>query len=523
MSEYWFDASAADKVCEFFERYLVHSKGEFADKPFILENWQREFVREIFGWKNADGLRRYREVYLEIPRKNGKSTLCAGLALYLLFADGEPGAEVYSAAADTDQARIVFEEAKSMVFRSPALARRAKPYKGAITHTRNGIPIGSYRVLSSEAGTKHGLNASGIVIDELHAQTNRELYDVLNTSLGSRRQPLSIAITTAGWDRNSLCYEVHDYAEKVLSGVIEAPRFLGRIYGADKDEDWTDPEVWRKANPNLGVSLKEEFLSAECKKAREIPTYENTFRMLYLNQWVEQETRFIPMDKWDACDLPVDEKALEGRTCYAGLDLSTRYDLTALSLVFPPVEDGEPYRIVNRAWIPESAMLERIRRDKVPYNAWVSQGLVLATPGDIIDHGFVRAEIEALGKRFRIAEVGFDRWGAVEISTALIDAGFNMIEFGQGMTSMSSPTKELLALILAGKIAHGGNPVLRWAASSMTVKGDAAGNIKPVKPDRMKSANRIDPIVALIMALDRAMRNEAPLPSVYEKRGILAL
>ena len=523
MTNFWFDESEAQRAVDFFEGFLQHSKGEFAGKPFLLEGWQSKIIREIFGSRRADGTRQYRTVYIEIPRKNGKSTLCAGLALFLTFADGEAGAEVYSAAADTQQAHIVFDEAKNMVLRAPALSKRAKPYRRSIIYQKAGLPMGRYMVLSADADTKHGFNASGIVIDELHAQPNRELFDVLNTSTGSRRQPLSISITTAGWDRNSICWELHEYAERVAAGLIDDPSFYGAIWKADESEDWTDPDVWAKANPNLGVSVKLDYLERECARAKESPAYENTFRRLFLNQWTEQETRWLSMAVWDACAAAFCEEDLAGRVCYGGLDLSARYDLTAFDLVFPPMRAGEKYRTLCWKWLPQAEMRRRIQRDRVPYDAWGKQGHIEFTPGEAVDYGFVMSKIKALSKRFRFKQVAYDRWGASVLREELERGGFEMIEFGQGIQSMSPPMKELLTMCLEGRFEHNGDPVLRWAASSMVAKQDAAGNIKPVKPDRQQSANRIDPMVALIMALELAIRNEGAGLSCYEHRGVLTI
>ncbi|HOX23422.1 MAG TPA: terminase large subunit, partial [Elusimicrobiales bacterium] len=308
--KYRFDAKAARKAERFFELYLTHVKGEWAGMPFKLERWQREIVRTLFGWKRPDGTRRYRTCYIEIPRKNGKSSLCAGLALYLLMADREPSAEVYSAAADREQASIIFDIAKSMVSVSNELNLRLKVFRKAIAYNK---AMSSYKVLSADAYTKHGLNAHGIIFDELHAQPNRELWDVLATSTGARTQPLTVAITTAGFDRSSICWELHEYARRIKEGVIEDDSFLPVIYAADEGDDWRDPKTWRKANPNIGVSISEDYLKRECAKAENIPAYENTFRRLHLNQWTQQESRWLPMSAWEACGGQVIPEMLKGK------------------------------------------------------------------------------------------------------------------------------------------------------------------------------------------------------------------
>jgi phage terminase large subunit-like protein len=327
--------SPADRAEQFFEKYFSHTKGVLQGQPFKLAPWQRDIVRKVFGTLREDGTRQYRRVFVEIGRKNGKSTFGAALALYLLFFDHEPGAEIYSAAADRDQANIIFSIAKSMIEQNKELSARSEVFARSIT-----VPstASSYKVLSADVPTKHGLNASGILFDELHAQPGRALFDVLSTSMGSRRQPLLIALTTAGYDRHSVCWEVHEYAVKVRDGIIQDPSFLPVIYAADEADDWKDPDVWRKANPNWGVSLQPTYFEEEFQRATEIPAYENTFKRLHLNIWTEQESRIIPMEKWDACATPVSEKALEGRECFAGLDLASTTDICALVLVFPDAE-----------------------------------------------------------------------------------------------------------------------------------------------------------------------------------------
>lgn len=499
----------------FFEVFLRHSKGAWAGAPFRLQAWQADqIIRPLFGWLRPDGTRRYRTAYIEMSRKNGKSTLASGIALYLLFADGEPGAEVFSAAADREQAAIVFNQARAMVEESPALLRKARLFKHSIT-----VPAARsvYRVLSAEAYTKHGLNAHGIVFDELHAQPNRELYDVLNTSTGARRQPLMVMITTAGWDRNSICYEMHQLTRAVLADPNAAPAHFGYIAAAGDGDDWTDPRVWAAANPGMGQTVSAEYLADQCQQALMTPGYQNTFRRLHLNQWTSQESRWLDMATWDACGMPLPE--LAGRTAYAGLDLASTTDLAALVLVFPPRSDGEPFWFLPRFWIPEQGLVERVRRDRVPYDTWLRQGLVTATPGNVIDYAFIEAEIGSLRQRFDVRECAFDRWGATQISQRLGEAGLTMVEFGQGFASMSAPTKELNRLLLAKQVGHGGNAVLRWMADGVAVRQDPAGNIKP---DKAKSTTRIDGIVAAVMGLDRAIRNQGK-QSVYEDRGIRVL
>lgn len=491
---------------------LKHHKGEWAGMPFILEPWQRDnIIIPLFGTLNPDGTRQYRYCYIELPRKNGKSTLAAAIALALLFVDGEMGAEIYSAANDRIQASLVFDEAAEMVKQAPALMKRSRildSQKRIIYYRTRSF----YRAISAENYTKYGFNAHGIIYDELHAAPDRELWDVLTTATGSRRQPLIVAITTAGYDRNSICYEQHDYALKVLNGIIDDPTFLPVIYSAPEDADWKDEKVWYNCNPALNVfrSLKE--MRTLAAKAKETPALEMTFRRLYLNQWTSSAERWLPMDKWDACGKAINKNNLKGRVCYGGLDLSATTDLTALSMVFP---DGDKYEVLPHFWIPKDTMLKKEHRDRVPYSLWVKQGYITATEGNVIDYKYIVKTLKDYRDIYEIKEIAFDRWGATKLVQELQDEGFTVVPFGQGFASMSPPTKELMNLVLSRKIIHGGNPVLRWNVDNLVVNQDPAGNLKP---DKVKSTNRIDGVVATIMAIDRATRQSAAT-SVYESRG----
>ena len=513
----WKPQDRAEIAVRFFERLLVHPKGPMAGQPFILEGWQRDIVRNLFGTIDPrTGLRRYRRAYIEVPRGNGKSTWAAGLALYLLLADNEQAAEIFSAAADREQAKIVFDTAKSMVEDAPALRKLVKVYRHSmvVESTRS-----VYRVLSAEAYSKHGLNPSGIIFDELHAQADRELYDVLNTAMGKRAQPLMIMITTAGYDRNSICWQQHEYARQVAAGIIDDPTYLPAIFAADTEDDWTDPVIWEKANPNWGVSVQPTFIEQEFQTALASPAYQNTFRRLYLNQWTQQESRWLDMAAWDACGGTLPD--LTGRPCYAGLDLATTTDIAAMVLAFPPTMPNEPTWLMPFFWIPEENMHERERRDRVPYSAWVRDGLVTATPGNVIDYAWIRAQVAKLATQFEIREIAIDPWNSTQLSVQLQDDGLTVVEMRQGFASMSGPSKEFMRLALAGELGHGENAVLRWMADNVSVKQDPAGNIKP---DKSKSTNRIDGIVAAVMAIGRAMLHDPDAGrSVYEDRGVLVL
>lgn len=513
-----YDEAKADHAVNFIQ-CLKHTKGKWAGRPFMLMPWQEQIIRDIFGIIKEDGNRQFRTAYIEIPKKNGKSELAAAVALYLLFGDGEASPEVYGAAADRQQAGIVFDVAKVMTEMNPALTKRSK-ILGASKKILNNHNNGFYQVLSAEVGTKHGLNVSGLVFDELHTQPNRNLYDVLTKGSGdAREQPLYFLITTAGNDINSICYEVHQKAKDILDGRKHDPQFYPVIYGAEMDDDWTDPKVWKKANPSLGETIQLESVRAACKEAQDNPAEENVYRQLRLNQWVKQAVRWMPIDKWDACSFPVDESLLEGRVCYGGLDLSSTTDITAFVLIFPPEDDEGKYEILPYFWLPEETLDLRVRRDHVPYDVWEKKGYIQTTEGNVIHYGFIESFIEELGTRYNIREIAFDRWGAVQMVQNLEGMGFTVVPFGQGFASMSSPTKELLKLVLEQKIAHGGNPVLRWMMDNIVVRTDPAGNIKA---DKAKSTEKIDGCIATIMALDRALRcSNQVSESVYDERGLL--
>lgn len=512
---------AAAKAVGFIER-LKHTKGEWAGRLFKLDDWQRkEIIEPIFGTLNHDGTRAVRTSYVEVPRKNGKSELAAAIALYILFCDDEPGAEIYSAAADRDQAKIVFTVAMRMVELSESLRKRCK-----IIASQNRIVYRDrfYRAIPSEAHSKHGYNAHCVIFDELHAQPNRDLWDVLTTSMGARRQPLTFAITTAGFDRNSICWEQHAYAEKVLdpeSGVDDST-FHAFISAAPEDADWTDEEVWKQANPALrGQAFRNiEEMRMVFARAKETPALQNTARRLYLNQWTRSDVRAIDLRRWDACRNDVDIESLKGRRCYGGLDLASNYDIAAFVLVFD-LEDGS-FAVVPRFWVPLEAMRQRVRRDRVPYDVWVASGrerppYIEATQGDTIDYGTIEERIRELAEVYDIQQIAFDRWGAAQMSQRLTDAGLKMVPFGQGVASMTAPTKEFLKLISGGNLVHFGNNILRWMADNLVTREAADG----IKPDKSKSTEKIDGIVASIMALDLATRATEQKPSIYEERSLL--
>ena len=514
----YYDEGLANYAVSFIE-CLCHTKGTWAGKPFKLLDWQEQIIRDLFGTVKPNGYRQFNTAYIEIPKKNGKSELAAAVALLLCCGDGEQRAEIYGCAADRGQATIVFDVAADMVRMCPALNKRCK----ILTSQKRILftPTNSfYQVLSAEAYSKHGFNIHGVVFDELHTQPNRKLFDVMTKGSGdARMQPLYFLITTAGTDTHSICYETHQKALDILEGRKIDPTFYPVIYGAGDTEDWTDPKVWLKANPSLGETIGMDKVEAACESAKQNPGEENSFRQLRLNQWVKQAVRWMPMDKWDACAYPVNEEMLEGRVCYGGLDLSSTTDLTSFCLVFPPEEEDEPYYVLPYFWVPEDTLDLRVKRDHVPYDLWNRQGYMETTEGNVVHYGYIEKFIERLGERFNIREIAFDRWGAVQMVQNLENMGFTVVPMGQGFASMSPPTKELMKLVLEKKVAHGGHPVLRWNMDNIFIRTDPAGNIKA---DKAKSTEKIDGAIAMIMALDRAIRcgNDAS-ESVYDTRGLL--
>ncbi len=442
-----------------------------------------------------------------MPRKNGKTELAAALAIDGLLFDGEQGGEIYSAAADKDQAGLVFNVAAQMIRNDPQLSAACEilDSQKRIVHRKSGS---FYRAISAEAYSKHGFNASRVIYDELHAAPNRELWDVLTSSTGARAQPLVMAISTAGYDRHSILWELYSHAVKVRERPDLDPTFLPIIYEAPIDAVWTDRKVWRKANPALGDFRSDEEMTIACQRAQEIPAQENTFRRLYLNQWTEQASRWLPVTAWDACRADVDPTWVEGRRCYVGLDLSSTTDITALVAVFP--DDVGGFHVLARYFVPAERIRERAHRDRVPYDQWVRDGRIIATPGNVVDYEAVRAELRAWDDAYDLREIAFDPWNATDLVTRLEEQdGFTCVKLRQGFPTLSAPSKALEAAILGKTLHHDGDPVLRWMVSNVSVDQDAAGNIKPSKK---ASTEKIDGVVALVMALDRLTRNGAGAP-----------
>ena len=520
----YFDVDAADRVLRFVS-LLKHSKGKWGrngGENIQLEAWETFIVWAAFGWMNANGFRRFRTLWIEVARKNGKTTLAAALGLYLAFADGEPAAEVYNCAVKRDQARLCHAESIRMVRKNPLLKKHVRIYKDNLSMEKT---ASKYMPLGGDSDSTDGLNVSAAILDEVHSWKSRDMWDVIETATGSREQPLILAITTAGSDRLSVCYEKHEYSRKVLEGwkdgSFEDDTWFGIIFTLDEGDDWRDESVWIKANPNLGVSKNLDDLQMKAKRAGQMSAALNNFLRRELNVWVQGDFKWMNMDMWRACggDVPALDMPqwLSGETAYAGLDLSSTSDITAFLMVFPAEDDY--IDVIARFWIPEDNMLIRTRDDGVHYQQWVEQGYIEATPGNTIDYDFIFEQLEKDNDLFDIDQTAFDRWGAARVSNVLQNKGMTMVQFGQGFASMNPPMKELERLVLSKKIRHGNNPVLTWMADNLVARMDPAGNIKP---DKERSREKIDGIVALIMALDLALRHPEA-KSVYSKRGIRVL
>lgn len=508
------DPDAAQHVIDFFS-FLKHYKGEWAGQTVRLEPWQQFRLGSVFGWKREDGTRRFRTAYNEVARKNGKTTEAAGVGLYMLDADGEPGAEIYAAATKKDQARIVWNDAARMVRKSKALSRLIRVYPGkGNMHVEE--TASKFEPLGADEDTLDGLNIHCAIIDELHAHRTRAVWDVLETATGARRQPLIWGITTAGFDQTGICYELRTYSIEVLEGRVQDDTWFAYIATLDEKDDWEDESVWIKANPNLGISVKLDDLRRLAQKAKVTPAAVNNFLTKRMNVWTQQSTRWIDLDLWDknGTDI-ISEEKLAGRRCFGGLDLSSVSDLTAWVMVFPHDDDPEAIDVIARFWCPEKRLRDDDNRYRDQYQAWARQGFLKVTPGDAIDYAFVKKQILDDAAKFRLVDLNVDRlFQAHQIATELADEGLSVVGLGQGFLSMTAPMKELERRLLTGKVRHGGNPILRWMAGNVAVKQDPAGNIKP---DKASSQGKIDGIAALVMALDRAMRHVKPKKLKYER------
>ena len=516
---YRFDHAAAAKVCRFIE-LLKHIKGKWAGQPIRLEPWQCFILTTVFGWVHRDtGLRRFRTSYIEVPRKNAKSTITSGVGLYMLTADGEGGAECYSAATTRDQAKIVFNDAQNMARRSPELRQHFGVEVGA--HNMNVIRTASkFEALSAEGNTLDGLNTHFAGIDELHAHRTRSVFDVMETSTGARSQSLLWLITTAGFDRSGICYEQRTYVTKLLERVATDESYFGVIYTLDDGDSWSDPAVWAKANPNLGVSVYPDQLARLCRKAEEMPSAVNNFLTKHLDQWVNADVAWMDMRAWEKCGDPaLDVADFEGEPCLAAFDLASKVDMAVRAQLFERDLGGvRHYYAFLRYYLPETAVEES---GNSQYRGWERDGRLCITDGNIIDFGVIEDELKDLVPRFEIREVPYDPFQATEFSTRMAAEGLPMVEMRPTVLNFSEPMKQLEALVLSGRFHHDGDPVLAWMVSNVVCHTDAKDNIYPRKE---RAENKIDGVVAVLMALGRLLASPITATSVYEEQdGLFSL
>lgn len=533
--KYEFSAAKAQRIVDFFCR-LKLTKGLTEPKAFLPEPWQQFNLASLFGWARKDnGLRRFRSGHIMVPRKNGKSHLFAGIGLYGLLADEEMGAEVYSAATKKDQAKFIWDAAVEFRRASGNLANYVRKSVAALYVIETSS---KFAALSSDEDGMDGLNSHIALIDELQNHKTDVVYGRMDTSTAARRQPLILSIATAGVGRNSICWEKHEYGAKVLNGIFKDDTFFAYLSEADKDDDWQDKKTWIKANPNYGISVNPEDLERKAEEAKNQPSRRNDFLRLHLNIWTQQETSWMPIEKWLACSFPIKvkagdaqrdadlrnprnresvEDALVGRRPYAGLDLSERGDITALMLLFPPNETDPRWTTLGSYFVPEEKIVEKVKNDRVRYDVWQQEGRIIATPGNVVDYDFVRNEIIRQHRKFHFLELGVDPHNALQLNQQLIGEGVPVVEVQQGWRTLSDPTKELMAWTLEKKLNHFGDPVLAWMAGNIAVWKDAAGNLKP---DKAKARDRIDGIAALVTAMSRALLRKR---SIYSDRGIIML
>lgn len=531
----WFDEKAAAKALVFFS-LLKHSKGKFAGKPFILSPWQAFIVYALFGWKNENGTRRFRYAYIEVARKNGKTTFAAAIALYMLILDGEQGAEIFTAATKRDQAKICFNEAKAMVSKSQSLKDHVTVYQHNMHIMKS---LSKMESLSADSGKLDGLNPHCSIIDEYHAHPNADLYNVLKSAMGAREQPLQFTITTAGFNKNGPCFQMRKVCIDVLEGRKQDDTTFAMIFTLDKDDDWEDPEVWLKANPNYHeIDTMPKYLDGECTQAKNDPTQQVNFKTKNLNLWTDQSEVWIEDKTYMACGPVTPEsirermERLRGRECYGGLDLASTTDLVSLNLWFPGDEtEGTVDETLTFFWCPKMTAEERVKKDGVNYDIWINQGYIMETEGNVTDYDALRRFISGtyiedaavkydnscLMEVFDLRSIAYDSWNSSQLVINLDGDGVTMSPFRQGFASMSAPTKEYQKKILEKKVDHGSNPVMRWQIGNVEIQRDPAGNIKI---DKAKSSEKVDGAVSNVMSLGEMMTMRGlNAPSIYEERG----
>lgn len=500
--EFVFDEPRADAAVAWFPKYLRFADGDVARQPFRPQPWQGNIVRSLYGWRRSDGRRRYRSLLIGIPRGNGKTVLGAGFCVKGLVGDNVIAPQVIGAGTDRENASHIYRNVSGMVWQHRALLKRLRPVDSTRRIVRR-RGDGFYRVISADAQHAHGMHPTELLVDDLQAQESREFIDVLASSQGTVADPLMIQFMTAGFDTNSVGYERWERGLRVLEQPELDPEMLVYLYYLEPTDDWEDPAMWRKANPNLGVSVQEDFIAAQVRDAREMPAKQNSVLRLHFNIWTQQETRWMDLAKYDASStVPLGSLgAMKGRRCFVAVDLASNVDVAAVSYLFPPDGRDAVWRHFGRYYVPAPTVGERSRRDKVPYDAWVRDGLMVATAGATTDYDVIADEIVANAKRFDIAEVVFDRWGSPNFVQKLERASLRVRGFGQGYKEMSPATKAFERLVLRQVFCHGGDRVLRWMVGNIVIEQDAAGNYKPSKA---RSREKIDGAVTAIMAVGAA-------------------
>jgi len=513
---YYLCPQEAARACGFFS-LLPHVEGNWDTKTITLQPWQVFIVVNVFGWRrSADGRRRFTDVYIEVARKNGKSVFASGFALYALCCEGELGPQVKCAATTGDQARIVFDVAKKMVDATPSMRKafRLEPFKDVIACYTTG---GNMKPINSKASTQDGLNPHCSILDELHAHRTRDLFDVLKSARGARKNPLSVYITTAGYNTMGVCYEQHLYVQKILQNVHPADHYFGIIYTLEADDDPLEEKNWIKANPNIEfINLIE--LRGYAADARLSPETMAEFKTKRCNVWTTAKNGYINTVIWQKCIGNVDLQELEGVPCWAGLDLGSVSDLCSFRLVW---KVGDKLKTWGRRYLPEAAVDPRTEKHGIPYRTWVSMGLIEQTPGNVTDYEYIERDIRACLSRFKIKAIGYDKWNSSDLVNRLMADGAPLIEYRQGPQSFNTPMREIERLYLSENLEHGGDPVLTWNASNVVCRTDVNQNRAP---DKKHSFEKIDDFVTLAMATGLMMGNEGDMvegESVYEQRGIL--
>ncbi|MCX7208177.1 MAG: terminase large subunit [Proteobacteria bacterium] len=507
----FFSPEHAWHVIEYIQTYFVHIKGPLAGTPILLDPWQLFWTACKFGWRKADGTRRFWLAYEEVGRKNGKSTWTAPQGAYLFMADGEVGAEVYAVATTREQAMTVFKPAfdnfKRWARRSPGIARSFNIFNG-INQEKITCDSSVFKPLPANADNLDGLNPSAILFDELHAQKDRAVWDVMVSAMGARSQPMLSAITTAGFILDGICTEVRGYLISVLKGTRQDDSFFGYVYTLDEGDDPLAEKNWIKANPALGMGKTMDYMRTQARMAAATPGAMANFKTKDLNLWVNDAEGWFDLDVWDKGKKTFDPACLHGRRCFGGLDLASTRDLTALALVFPPEYDDEPWYVLVYIWVPE-AKVKAQADDAAPYSRWRDAGWLIETPGDVTDYAPIREKILWVMQTFDLVELGYDRWNALQLANELMEKDVPLVEIPQNTGGMYPGSKKLEELVYSKQLAHGGNPVLRWAAGNVALLFDTNGNYRPDKK-KSKESGRIDPIVAAVMALSCAERHEEP-------------